>query len=552
MAPVTALALALTIGGCGGSDDNNSTSGSAGASQTSGGDTTATTAGDGDTAQATEAAGTDSGDSGTTAGAAKAGGTLRVGTSLNPTQIGYTPEAAANGVIFIMRMAFNSLLFYDNDGNLIGQLAESWETDPAAKTLTFHLRSGVQFSDGTDFNAEAVKWNIEQYQSVQRTEVAAVASVDTPDETTVVINLSEWNSAALVSIGFFVYYMSPTAFEANGGADWARNNPVGTGPFVLKSFEQTVSASYTKNPNYWEGEPYVDQIDFTFFADPTVMTSALKAGEVDMITNVQVEQVYQLGDGDWVKTTNTNGMGLESVGLIPSSKDESDPFYKAENRLAMCYAIDNETLVAAFGHGLLSTTNQWAAPSAVTYNPNVVGCPYNPDKAKELLAEAGNPDGFDTTIYASAILGDWTTALADQLSAVGINATIEMMDATQQSAQMSDGWSGLTWHFASISPDLGLYMGRHLDPNGAFYAPGIQHPQDAVDLLNEIRAATDDETKIALEWELQSLIYDKYALFGKVLYVGQNYAVKAPYVMDDNWTVPHASAWTPQTVWLDK
>lgn len=144
-----------------------------------------------------------------------------------------------------MRTAYDSLLFYDEDGKLAPCLAESWESDAEELTLTFKLYEGVKFSDDTDFNAEAVKWNIEQYQAAGRTEAANVDSIECPDEKTVVIKLKEWNSASLESIGFFIYYMSPTAVE-NNGVEWARINSSGTGPFVLKSFEQGVSIKYEK------------------------------------------------------------------------------------------------------------------------------------------------------------------------------------------------------------------------------------------------------------------------------------------------------------------
>ena len=95
-------------------------------------------------------------------------------------------------------------------------------------------------------------------------------------------------------------------------------------------------------------------------------------------------------------------------------------------------------------------------------------------------------------------------------------------------------------------------MGRHLDVNGAYYAKGIQHPQDCLDLLNQIRVARDDKTKIADEWNLQSLIYDKYALFGKPLCVSLVATFKKSYVQGDDFGLRHTSTWSPENTWLDK
>lgn len=487
-------------------------------------------------------------------GEIKTGGTLKIGTGQTPTIIGYTPEITANANLQFLRMAFNSLVFYDDKGELKPELATSWETDPDAATITYHLRSGVKFSDGTDFNAEAVKWNIEQYQSVGRTEVGDVTSIECPDDATVVITLSAWRSSALESIGFFLYYMSPTAFEENGGADWARQNAVGTGPFILKEFNQGVSIKYTKNTNYWEeGKPYMDGVEFTMISEQATLENALNAGEIDLVSYAGVDMLNNLDiENKYIREVNQNGVGIESVGLIPSSDDENDPFYKAEVRQAMCYAIDADTIVAALGYGFLQRTNQWAAPGAITYNPNVEGYTYNPEKAKALLAEAGYADGFDTTLWAGQAQENWATAIADQLNQVGIRAKVELIDATKGNDFMANGWDGIYWHYASVSPDLGLYMGRHLDPSGAYYAKGIQHPQDTLDLLQNIRTAKDDTSKIDYEWQLQKLIYDEYALFGLPLNLNSINTIKYPYVQGDNWTYYHVATWTPADTWLDK
>ena len=536
------LVFSMLLSACGGGGTSSSGQSSAGSE---GGD---------QTEAVSEAAGDSTDASAASTGEPKEGGVLKIGTGQSPTVIGYTPEINNNSFLQFLRTAFNSLCFYDEEGNLAPELAESWETDPDAATITFHLRSGVKFSDGTDFNAEAVKWNIEQYQSAGRTEVGSVASIDCPDENTVVINLEAWSSSALESIGFFVYYMSPTAFEENGGADWARFNAVGTGPFIMKSFEQGVGVTYEKNPNYWEeGKPYLDGVEFSIISEPTTLENALTAGEIDLISYASIDNLKNLeATGNFVRESNENGMGVETVGVIPNSDDESSPFYDAKVRQAFCYAIDADTIVDSLGYGYYTRTNQWAAPGAITYNEDVEGYPYNPDKAKELLAEAGYADGFDTVIYAAAGLENWATAIADQLTQVGIRTQVEMVDATKGNDFMANGWDGIYWHFASVSPDLGLYMGRHLDPNGAFYAKGIQHPQDCLDLLEAIRPAKDDETKVADELELQKLVYDKYALFGLPLYVNAIDAIKYPYVMDDNFTKYHCATWTPADCWLDK
>lgn len=485
----------------------------------------------------------------------KSGGILKIATGQTQPVLGYTPKITNNAATMFLRINFDSLCFYDNNGKLVEDLAEKWETNPSAKTLTFHLRDGVKFSDGTDFNAEAVKWNIEQYQLMKRTETANVASIDTPDAKTVVFHLKTWNSSALTSIGFFVYYMSPTAVKAHG-ATWAESNPVGTGPFVLTNWQKGVSMKYAKNTKYWhQGEPYLDGIDITVISDVMTIESTFQSGEADMIAYCDINNLKDLvGNNNYVRETNYNGVGVEGWGLIPNSADPKSPFSKIQVRQAMCYAIDTDKIVKAVGMGYMVPTNQWAAPSAPTYSKDVQGYPYNPTKAKQLLTEAGYPNGFDTKIYtaSSGFFSDAITAAAQELTAVGIRAKPEVVDGTKSNSMMANGCDGIMIHYNSISPDLGLYMGRHLDPNGAFYAKMIQHPQDALDLLNKIRTATDDKTKLNYSLELQKMIYDKYALFGKPMAVQAINTLKSSYVMDDNFHKPNASAWTPWSAWLNK
>jgi peptide/nickel transport system substrate-binding protein len=255
----------------------------------------------------------------------------------------------------------------------------------------------------------------------------------------------------------------------------------------------------------------------------------------------------------YIMEVNKSGQGLIGTGLIPNSSDPNSPFKDAKVRQAMSYAIDAELLCKTFGYGLLTSTNQWAAPGAITYNPAVKGYPYDIAKAKTLLAEAGYPNGFSTTMTTSTGNKDIFTAAANMLSEAGIRCDINLVDETAQVHLYSTGtWEGIMGHFHSITPDLGLYMGRHLDKNGAFYAAGIQHPDKAMDLLAAIRTASTEQEKIALELEMQVLIYDELALFGKPIFVQNEPAFKYPYVMDDNKNIVQVSCWSPENAWFNK
>ena len=258
--------------------------------------------------------------------------------------------------------------------------------------------------------------------------------------------------------------------------------------------------------------------------------------------------------GMYTALVNENGMGIGTLGLIPNSKMDS-PWADPLVRRAMCYAIDVNALNAAFMLGTGTIVDEWATPGAVTYNPEINHMTYNPDRAKELLAEAGYPDGFDTVIISISSLDDMFTAVANMLAKVGIRCTIKTVDgATQNQMYMDGSWEGLMPHWTTVSPDLGLYMGRHLDYNGAYYAKGIQHPDKEMELLSAIRAETDPTAKHALEWELQAAIYDAEEgsiLFGRPLFVNSSVFFTQEWVHDSHIGECFSSGWDLTDCWVD-
>ena len=193
--------------------------------------------------------------------------------------------------------------------------------------MTINIAENTIYETNTVSLPLYLLWNIEQYKAAQRTEVAEVESIETPDDYTVIIHLSTWNSSALDAIGYMVYYMSPTAVEANG-VEWARENPVGTGPFVLKEWNKGVCISYEKNENYFEeGKPYLDGVDMYIMGDSTTLLNAFKNNEVDVLAHCDYTRVnMELDSLGYTKESNLTGIGCEGTGLICSSADETSPW----------------------------------------------------------------------------------------------------------------------------------------------------------------------------------------------------------------------------------
>jgi len=476
------------------------------------------------------------------------GGVLRFASGWVISNSGYLPELTGNAALPFITLAHESLLTFDGEGNFIPLLATSWEYDPSEPSITWNLREGVYFTDGTPFNAEAVRVNILEYQDFGRSEVANVADFDIIDNYTIKMILHTWDSSMLESIGFFVYYTSPQALQ---DTDMLRDTSVGTGPFRVTEFTHGVRTVFERNENWWGGRAYLDGIEIHTVSEPTTRQFAFEAGEFDMIIMGNLIAAQQLYDtGLYTMQRNTSGAGLVGVGIIPNSAAPNSPFADPRVRQALSYAIDTELISQTFGGGHLQTTNQWAAPGSLTFNPNVRGYPFNPERARELLAEAGFPDGFDTVLQAHPGQQDTSVAIAHMLTEVGIRAAINQIEEAQQSEMMQAGWDGLMWHFHAVSPNLGLYMGRHLD--GAFYVAGLLIPDEVMELLYEIRTAPTVDERVRLEHDMQILVYDELALFGQPLFIQWEPAFLQPHVMDSLYAVNNFWTWgNPGDIWLN-
>lgn len=179
----------------------------------------------------------------TDSGDVKYGGVLRYATASACATPGYPASCTNNGTLLYLNTAYESLTYYDEEGNIIPRLATEWTVDAEEPSITWTLREGVKFADGTDFNAEAVKVNIEEYQKAARTETSNIKSCEVIDDTHIKMVLDKPDSSAVEAIGFFVYYVSPQALQDPSSLE---NTTCGTGAFQLTEFENNVYAKYEK------------------------------------------------------------------------------------------------------------------------------------------------------------------------------------------------------------------------------------------------------------------------------------------------------------------
>ncbi|MBI4295692.1 MAG: hypothetical protein HY667_01100 [Chloroflexi bacterium] len=436
------------------------------------------------------------------------GGTLKIQTSDVPFQ-GFLPAIMTTTWPYSVTAAYESLMWRDGKGQFQPWLATDWKLSPDMKSLTLTLRKGVRFHDGTDFNAAAAKWNIEKRKALKLTDYTEVTSVDIIDDYTVRLNLSEYRVTTFVplasaanSTGGYMY--SPTAAQRMG-IDWATWNPVGTGPFKFVRYEQGLRYITERFDGYWQkGKPYLDKVEEDFIADSLTASLAFQKGDVHFITRVDAKTLTDLrAKGFKALPVLTDDVQT----LVPDSANPTSPFANKKVRLAMEYAIDREGIVGALGFGLYEASYEAASTNGYAYVPELEKRRYDTAKAKQLLSEAGYPNGFKTTVYAmTSSPREVIVAVVTNLKEVGINATLEPVATGRYVQLYREGWSGLVYQVLWDQPDWLFRLDGRYEPASNV---SVLKPPDFVKLMGQALVSPDFPTQKQRAQQLVKMMYDE-------------------------------------------
>lgn len=484
---------------------------------------------------------------------ARHGGTLRVLRPTFPKVIGYTPEFTPADSICTLPV-FEHLNMWDEGGYPTPKLAESWEGDPQSKTIIWHLRHGVKFHDGTDFDAEALKWNFQvSIDAGRQPDGKYVKSMEVLDDHTLKMNLSGYNRMMTLENLSWRKCMSPTAFKKAGGGDfekskeWARMHPVGTGPFKITEFQRDVLIKYERNDDYWlEGRPYLDGIESRLIPDPMTAMAMMEAGEADMWQEVgDVPSILRLQE----KGFKLNWGPGYFWALLPNSSDPKSPFAKKKVREAIEYAIDRPTVAKMLGHGKYEALHQMAPSFWPGYVPGYDPRPYNPEKAKQLLAEAGYPKGFRTSIMTADRSRDGAVAVKAYLEAVGIQVRLDIADLGRYfGAVFGTGWDDLVFAASGINPSTtDLFI--HFGPEPMTYRTGtIGKTPEYLALCEEALHTYNDAAYL----EKIKQIVKKAGEDAMVIpiYVSAQATIMAPYVHSE-FNKIHSVTWYSSEDWME-
>ncbi|MCL6531167.1 ABC transporter substrate-binding protein [Meiothermus ruber] len=369
--------------------------------------------------------------------AQKAGGILRAGMQTDP--VGLDPHTTnATASRNVLENIYDTLVMLDSKGRIVPGLAQSWSVSPDGLTWTFRLRPGVIFHNGDPLKASDVVFSINRIKdpatkSPRANDFALVRSVTAPNNNTVVITLSQPFSPLLAKLAFSTNAIvsEKVAKEHNNDLNKA---VIGTGPFRFVEYIPQTRLVVRKWDKYWQKGnqgrplPYLDGITYTFYPDPAARSTALRAGAVDWIEYVTAADVRPLkADRNLVVV---GGPSANFRALYFNTTRE--PYNNPKVRQAIAYAIDKKAIVdlALFGTGGIVARGTTIPSGAYAYTNS----PYNTRdvaKAKQLLAEAGLPNGFTMNLYVTSTYDFLRTpadVIRDNLAEIGIRVNIQAED----------------------------------------------------------------------------------------------------------------------------
>jgi ABC-type transport system substrate-binding protein len=452
-------------------------------------------------------------------------------TALDPAQGAFATYPGGYEVGYCL---FDRLVDFDENLKIVPQLATSWETTADARAITFKLRVGVKFTDGTDFNAAAVKFNVERLVDRERTPTNrplwdVVAGVDVIDATTVVVRTKNPFSQILNSFAHGSGSMVSPAAVAKHGEKGIAQNPVGAGPFELESFQPGQEVVLKANPNYWGGKPASDRLAFKFIPEAATRVAALRTGSVDVIDSVPVQLVAGLrreANLDIVTRPSLRPLGLVfNLGAAP--------YDDVRVRHALNHAIPVKQIAERVFFGFAKASDSPLAFDTQGYK-RAGEYEYSTDKAKQLLAASGWTPGADGKLQKNGQVLKMRMLASEGLFPGDVSITEICHRAFQQLGidaaitKIEGGayWGELRKERAALQFDVAIFGFNPSNASGLYHLESLfkSNADDAgkldvwnigryrnarVDqLLADANATTDLAKQNALLGEVQKLVWD--------------------------------------------
>jgi peptide/nickel transport system substrate-binding protein len=424
---------------------------------------------------------------------------LVLGVVLEPPHLDPTAGAAAAIDEILYANVFEGLTRIGPSGEVLPALAESWTISDDGKVYTFKLHKGVKFHDGTDFDAEDVKFSLDRARApdsvnAQKGLFAAIDTVEVIDPETVQVTLKHPQGAFLYNMGW-----GDAVIVAPESADRNKEKPIGTGPFRFDHWAKGSAVTLVKSDNYWGDPVALDKVEFRFIPDAAAAVPAVLSGDVQAFPFFPADAVSQVEGNPQLKVV----IGSTEGETILAMNNKKPPLDNLKVRQAISYALDREAIIDGASGGLGQPIGSHVSPSSKAYVDLTGRYPHDAAKARELLKEAGFENGFKTTLKLPppAYARDGGQIIASQLRNVGIEADIIPVEWAQWLDQVF------------TKKDYDLTIVSHTEPNDIDiysrpdYYFNYQNPEFNK-VIEELNLTSDEATRNSLLAKAQNILAD--------------------------------------------
>ena len=430
-------------------------------------------------------------------------------------------ETATNS---ILSNIFDTLVRFDKDIKVLPGLSESW-SNPEPKVWIMKLRKGVKFHNGNTFNADDVVFSFNRIKNWKKSgfkgKVSMIDKVEKVDDYTVKFITKKAFPVFLRKLTYLAILDKETV--ENKSDDWVGLHPIGTGPYKLELWRKGDQIKLKANQDYWAGKPKFDEVIFRVLSNNATRTAAILSGEVDLINRVPVVDVNRIKSNSKLNTFVKPGLRLIYLQMdqfrdkspYVQTADGKNPFMDVRVRRAIYYGIDEDAIIQYIMKGFAVPAAQFHPSVVVGYDPSIKRVKYDPAKAKELLAEAGYPNGFSVTLDApnNRYINDAqiAQAIAASLAKIGIKVKVSAVPkssffpktAKQLTSFFLIGWASSDGDGSSMldgvvhSKDDARGYGRY--NNGKYSNPRVDK------LIEESDANMDPKSRVKQMQEAQRI-----------------------------------------------
>jgi peptide/nickel transport system substrate-binding protein len=426
------------------------------------------------------------------------------------------------GDMDIVTHLYDGLVRFKNDQlEVEPALATEWDVSEDGKTWTFKLREGVKFHDGSDFNADDVVFsfmrvldeNHPQHDVIQGgwsylgyLMGDVINDVRKIDDYTVEFDLNEKFAPFLTYMGYYSQFIvSQEAFEKWGG-DFVKH-PTGTGPFKYEKWNKGEFVQLVANENYWGEKAKIDKLVFKVVPESSTRLLELQTGQVDVIKGIDPAQIEKIKSNEDLKMLSIAGANIAFAGINTTK----EPFNNVKVRQAMNYAIDMDKLVDSIYEGNGTRATNLLPPTVFSFDDSVGPYEYNPEKAKQLLSEAGYPDGFEMELHTFLKARPYISKpvdVAEVMKADLENVGIKVKIITNEFSTLTDIIRSMKYDVAmsgwyDVPYPSNFLKVMALEASSTGYAPN-----DLIELANKALSTYDRDEQVKLYQELQQKLHE--------------------------------------------